>query len=101
MTNLTNFRQIPIATQRSDDWLMEETPIKFPLPPGVDPRSRDRQINGKLNKEMELIDRERLILEAEATVAELKETFLADKKAWEEAKAKEEERVRAEHENAR
>jgi sialate O-acetylesterase len=100
MANLTNSRQIPIATQRSDDWLMEETPIKFPLPPGADLKSMSRQISGKISKELELQDRERRIVEAEATVAELKEKFLADKKAWEESKAKEAERVRAMHKEA-
>ena len=95
MANLSNSRQIPIATQRSDDWIMEETPIKFPLAPGADPKSQSRQLAGKIRKELELGDTERRILEAEATLAELKEKFLADKEAWEQSKAKDKERLRA------
>ena len=95
MANLSNSRQVPIATQRSDDWIMEETPIKFPSAPGADPKSQSRQLGGKIRKELELGDTERRILEAEATLAELKDRFLADKEAWEQSKAKEEERLRA------
>lgn len=36
MTNLVNSRQIPLATQRSDDWILEETPVKFATTPGKD-----------------------------------------------------------------
>ncbi|MFT6178000.1 MAG: sialate O-acetylesterase [Akkermansiaceae bacterium] len=89
MANLVNSRQIPIATQRSDDWVMEETPITFPVPEGMDERSKSRHLSGRIRKELELADTERRIKEAEATIAELKETFLADKEAWEKSKAKE------------
>ena len=95
MTNLVNSRQIPLATQRNDDWLPEETPVKFPLPPGTDIKSQARRIRGMVNKELDLADTERRIQEAEATIAQLKEKYLADKEAWEKQKAAEVEKVRA------
>ena len=100
MTNLTNSRQIPVATQRSDDWILEETPVKFPLPPGGDPKSMARKLNGQIRKELELQDRERRLREAEAMVAEMKEQVLADRKSWEESKAREAEKIRAAQEQA-
>ena len=89
MANLVNARQIPLATQRSDDWLMEETPLAFPVPEGMDAQSRRRLLGGKVRKELELGDTGRQIQEAEASLAELKEKFLKDQAAWEESKAKE------------
>jgi sialate O-acetylesterase len=72
MSNLVNSRSVPLATQRSDDWLLEETPLQIPLPPNTDLKSQARRIRGLLTKELELADTERLIQEAEATIAELK-----------------------------
>lgn len=89
MANLVSARQIPLATQRSDQWLMEETPMAFPVPEGMDSQSRSRLLGGKIRKELEIGDTERRIKGAEATLAELKEKFLKDQAAWEESKAKE------------
>ena len=89
MANLVSAWQIPLATQRSDDWLMEETPMAFTVPEGMDSQSRSRFLGGKIRKELELGDTERRIKDAEATLAELKEKFLKDQAAWEESKAKE------------
>jgi len=50
ISNIVNGRGVPLATQRSDDWILEET-------------SR---------KELELADLERRIKEAEAVIADLK-----------------------------
>jgi len=72
IANITNNRQIPIATQRNDDWILEETPVKFPTPQGVLEKDFARQVRGKIMKELELDDIERRIKEAEATSAELK-----------------------------
>ncbi len=94
MANLVNARQIPLATQRSDDWLMEETPVAFPVPDDMDLQSRRRLLGGKVRKELELGDAERQIKDAEATLANLKEKFLKEKEAWEQSKAKEAERLR-------
>jgi sialate O-acetylesterase len=101
MTNLVNARQVPLATQRSDDWLPEETPIKIPVPPGMDPRSQARHVSNRIGKELELADLERQILEAEATILRLKEKCVVDREAWEKTKAAEAERVRAAHDQDR
>ncbi len=94
MANIVNSRQIPIATQRSDDWTLEETPMSFPVPAGMDERSKRRHLSGRIRKELELGDTERQIQEAEATLAELKGKFLKDKEAWEKSKAKELEKMK-------
>ena len=94
MANIVNSRQIPLATQRSDDWILEETPLSFPVPEGMDDRGMRRHLSGRVRKELELGDVERRILEAEATLAELKEIFLKDKAAWEASKAKELEKMK-------
>ena len=95
MANITNGRQIPIATQRNDDWILEETPVKFPAPQGVLEKDVARQVRGKITKELELDDIERRIKEAEATIAKLKEQFTKDKDAWEKKKAAEAEKLKA------
>lgn len=94
MANIVNNRGIPLATQRSDDWRLEETPIKLPVPKGMDARSARRYLSGRLRKELRLADTERRIKEAEATIAELKEQYTRDKTAWEKQKAAEAERAK-------
>jgi len=98
MSNITSSQGTPLATQRSDDWLPEETPIKFPIPPGQDARSYARRLRGLISTELALIDTERRIRQAEATIAELKDKYEKDKAAWEERKAKEIEKAKAEAE---
>jgi hypothetical protein len=71
MTNLVNKRGVPLATQRSDDWILEETPTKIPLPPNTDMKSQARRIRGLLIKALELADVQRRVMEAEATIEEL------------------------------
>ena len=95
MSNIANSRQIPLATQRSDDWILEETPVKFPAPPGMLEKDAARQVRGKIVKELELDDTERRIKEAEATIARLKEQFTKDKEAWEKKKAADAEKLEA------
>jgi sialate O-acetylesterase len=95
MANLVNPRQIPLATQRSDDWRPDETPISVPTPPGLDRRSQIRYKNARIRRELELADIQRQIEKAEATIARLKEKFTADKEAWEKTKAEESKRVQA------
>jgi len=95
MSNITNSRGVPLATQRSDDWLPEETPVKFPLPPDATMKTHARWLRGKITKELELLDTQRRILEAEATIAELKDKYEQDKAAWEEQKARELEKANA------
>jgi len=95
MANIVNGRGIPLATQRSDDWILEETPIKLPTPKGMDARSQRRWLSGRLRKELTLADTERRIREAEETIAELKEQYAKDKAAWDKQKAAEAERAKA------
>ncbi len=71
--NITNGRQVPIAVQRSDDWLMEETPLKFPMPAGMSPADYVRFQILQNQKQLELDDIQRRIQEAEATIADLTE----------------------------
>jgi sialate O-acetylesterase len=58
MSNIVNSRGVPLATQRSDDWILEDTP----------------------KKDLELVDLERRVQEAEATIEELKPAFEKMKK---------------------
>jgi len=95
ISNIANSRQIPLATQRSDDWILEETPVKFPVPQGMLEKDAARQVRGKIVKELELDDTERRIKEAEATIASLKEQFTKDKEAWEKKKAADAEKLEA------
>ncbi len=97
MANIVNNRGIPLATQRSDDWLLEETPIKLPVPKDMDAASATRYLSGRLRKELTLADTERRIKEAQATIAELKEQYTKDKAAWEQQKAAEAERSAEQH----
>jgi len=99
MANIVNGRGIPLATQRSDDWRLEETPVKLPIPPGMDASSARRHLSGRLRKELTLADTERRIREAEATIAELKDQYTKDKTAWDKQKAAEAERAKAKKEN--
>lgn len=94
MANLVNPRQVPLGTQRSDDWLPEETPITFPTPPGMDEAGQRRYRFNRLRKELQLADVERQIREAKATLERLEKPFLADEAAWEKQKSDERERTR-------
>jgi sialate O-acetylesterase len=80
MANLVSPFQIPLPAQRSDDWVLEETPTRFPA-------GDDRRLRGLLMKELELIDLERRVREAEATLAELKPKLAAEQAAWDKRKA--------------
>ena len=75
MSNLVNNRGVPLATQRSDDWVLEETPEKVPTPPDMSPDAARRYIATRLRSELELADLERQIREAEATLAKLKPAY--------------------------
>jgi sialate O-acetylesterase len=67
ISNIVNGRGIPVATQRSDDWILEETPVKVE---GFD-KKNSRQISTELRKMLRQADVERRIQEARATLAEL------------------------------
>ena len=68
MTNVTNGQGIPIATQRSDEWILEKTPVK------VDDYEdkNSRQIRNELRRMLKNADIERRYKEAKLTAEELK-----------------------------
>ncbi len=72
MGNIVNNRGVPLAAQRSDDWILEETPVKIAVPPGMTVDAARRQAAGQIRKELERDDLERRVKEAEAAIAELK-----------------------------
>jgi sialate O-acetylesterase len=71
ISNIVNGRGIPLATQRSDDWLLEETPEKI----DASGSASSRAIANQIRKMLRLADMERRIKEAEATLADLKPAF--------------------------
>ena len=68
ISNLVNGRGIPPATQRSDDWILEETPEKIATPNN----ESSRYVAGQLKKMLRLADMERRVEEAESLIEELK-----------------------------
>lgn len=75
MSNMVNSRGVPLATQRSDDWILEETPEKIVTPDNMQQDVAGRFAAGQIRKKLEIADLERRIQEAEATIAELKPVF--------------------------
>ena len=72
MGNIVNNRGVPLAAQRSDDWILEETPVKIATPKDMPEDAARRQVANQIRKELERDDLDRRIKEAEATIAELK-----------------------------
>jgi len=71
ISNIVNGRGVPLATQRNDDWILEETPEKV----DTSQNASSRYIANQIRKTLRLADIERRIKEAEATIAELKPAF--------------------------
>jgi sialate O-acetylesterase len=71
ISNIVNGRGVPLAAQRSDDWILEETPAKI----DTSENASSRYIANQIRKTLRLADIERRIKEAEATIAELKPAF--------------------------
>jgi len=63
---------VPLAAQRSDDWLLEETPVQVPVPENLTPQAARSYVGNQLRKILERDDLERRLKEAEAAIAELK-----------------------------
>ncbi|HEY3319020.1 MAG TPA: hypothetical protein VGP72_00890 [Planctomycetota bacterium] len=72
MGNIVNNRGVPLAGQRSDDWILEETPVKIATSKDITEDAARRQAAGQIRKELKQADVERRIKEAEAAIAELK-----------------------------
>jgi sialate O-acetylesterase len=72
MGNVVNNHGVNLAGQRSDDWILEETPVKIATPKDMPEDAVRRQVANQLRKELERDDLARRVKEAEATLAELK-----------------------------
>ncbi|HNQ89800.1 MAG TPA: sialate O-acetylesterase [Verrucomicrobiota bacterium] len=72
MGNLVNPRGVPLAPQRSDDWILEETPVTITPPKQMTEDAAARYVANQLRKMLAQADLERRLKEAEATIAELK-----------------------------
>jgi sialate O-acetylesterase len=70
--NIVNNRGVPLAAQRSDNWILEETPMTIATPADMPADTAGRYIGNQIRKELEQADLERRIKEAEATITELK-----------------------------
>jgi sialate O-acetylesterase len=93
LTNLTNPQQIPLPTVRSDDWIMEETPVGYPAAATPGQPVNQRAQGNFIRKELQLGDAERQIQDARLTLERMEEKFRADKEAWEKEKAKQREKA--------
>lgn len=71
MGNIVNPRGVPLATQRSDDWILEETPEKIAVPEGMPEDAARRYVGNRLRELLKQADLERRLQEARATAAEL------------------------------
>lgn len=84
---------LPFATQRSDDWKMEEVPKGTYTPdPNAAYRDYRRQLSGQFKKELQLSDMERRLKEAQTFVAEHREQIEKDRIILEEQKAMQKEK---------
>lgn len=72
MGNIVNNYGVPLPGQRSDDWVLEETPMKIDAPEGMPEEAVRKFVAGVIRKELKQADLERRIKEAEAVIAELK-----------------------------
>lgn len=86
MGNLQSSDQndLPFATQRSDDWRMEEVPVKFPVDESIAARDQARRIRNEALRTLRLDDTGRRLKEAQAYIDEHKERYEAERKKWKE-----------------
>ncbi len=75
---------LPFATQRSDDWKMEEVPIKFPGDESTPKREIARRHRHEALRALRLDDIGRRLKEAQAFIDEHKEEYEKERKNWEE-----------------
>ena len=89
---------LPFATQRSDDWKMEEVPDKYYANPTAAPRQSRRHRRSFAQKDLRLDDTERRLKEAQAFIDENQEKYERERAAFEEEKARQ--KARFENERA-
>jgi len=83
---------IPFATQRSDNWKMEEVPEKFVWDKSASRREYSRRLKWQARTELRLDDTRRRLIEAQAFIDEHKEKYEKERKRWEQSKARDRER---------
>ena len=88
----TDKDDLPFATQRSDDWKIEETPEKYYANPERDERGQSREIKSQVQKEHRISDLERRLKEARTFIEENAEKIEKERKDFEEHKARQKER---------
>ncbi len=72
MANITNRYGIPIPTQRSDDWVLEEMVPGLEAPEGMDENGKRRWLGGQVRKAFGDADLERRFQDAQAKVDALR-----------------------------
>jgi len=75
---------LPFATQRSDDWKMEEVPITFPGDESIPKKELARRHRHEALRALRLDDMERRLKEAQALIDEHREKYEKERKNWEE-----------------
>ncbi len=88
---------LPFATQRSDNWKMEEVPEKYVWDKSVSPREYQRRLKWQAQRDLRLDDTQRRLEEAQAFIDENKEEYEKDRAAFEEEKAKRRELLKEEN----
>jgi hypothetical protein len=71
MGNLVDHRGVPLAAQRTDDWILEETPLKIATPKDMPEDAVRGQAANQIRKNLVRDDLARRVKDAEATLAEL------------------------------
>ena len=72
MGNIVNNHGVPLPSQRSDDWVLEETPVKVALPQDLPMDAARRQAGNRIRMDLQRDDLDRRIKDAQNTVTELK-----------------------------
>ena len=90
MGNLQSSDQndLPFATQRSDNWKMEEVPVRFTVDDSVPARDQARRIRNEALQALRLDDLGRRLREAQAFIDKHKKRHEAERKKWEEKRLK-------------
>ena len=93
MGNLQEFNSndLPFAAQRSDDWKMEEVPVKLPGNESMSPRDYAAMCARESQKPLRLDDMQRRLKEAQAFIDEHREKYEKARAAEKEAEVEQEE----------
>jgi len=96
MANLTRADNtaIPLATQRSDDWKMEEVPETFPRDESKPTRDQARRLRSMVKRELRLDDMKRRLAQAQAFIDQHKARYEKEREDWEQSKARERAKLR-------